>query len=89
MHSYIAPYARGHGLARLLTEGVEERARALGYHILNLDVRETQTPAIWLYSRGLYPLGRASRIRPGARQERWRGIFYYKRLRPRKATCGE
>ena len=42
MHSYIAPYARGHGLARMLTEAVEERARELGYHILNLDVRETQ-----------------------------------------------
>src|ERR1700693_4199310 len=43
MHSYIAPYARGQGLARMLTEAVEERARELGYHILNLDVRETQT----------------------------------------------
>ena len=46
MHSYIAPYARGHGLARMLTRAVEERARELGYHILNLDVRETQTVAI-------------------------------------------
>ena len=25
MHAYIAPYARGHGLARMLTIGVEER----------------------------------------------------------------
>ena len=31
MHAFIAPYARGHGLARLLTERVEEGARALGY----------------------------------------------------------
>ena len=49
MHSYIAPYARGHGLARLMTEAVEECARALGYQVLNLDVRETQTVAIKLY----------------------------------------
>ena len=49
MHSYIAPYARGHGLARMLTIGVEERARELGYHVLNLDVRETQEAAIRLY----------------------------------------
>ena len=42
MHSFVAPYARGHGLARMLTEGVEAGARALGYHVLNLDVRETQ-----------------------------------------------
>src|SRR5689334_21882642 len=46
MHSYIAPYARGHGLARMLIQAVEERARDLGYHVLNLDVRETQQAAI-------------------------------------------
>src|SRR6201995_1925577 len=34
MHSYIAPYARGHGLARLLTRAVEDRAGELGYHVL-------------------------------------------------------
>ena len=49
MHSYIAPYARGHGLARLMTEAVEDYARALGYQVLNLDVRETQAAAIKLY----------------------------------------
>lgn len=49
MHSYLAPYARGHGLARMMTEAVEECARALGYQVLNLDVRETQTAAIRLY----------------------------------------
>src|ERR1700742_3654894 len=37
MHSYIAPYARGHGLARTLTIGVEDRARDLGYYVPNLD----------------------------------------------------
>ncbi|MDE2005809.1 MAG: GNAT family N-acetyltransferase [Rhodospirillales bacterium] len=49
MHSFVAPYARGHGMARLLTTTVEEAARALGYHVLNLDVRETQAAAIHLY----------------------------------------
>src|ERR1700709_1162655 len=33
MHSFIAPYARGHGLARLLTMGVEDFAREMGYHV--------------------------------------------------------
>ncbi len=50
MHSFIAPYARGHGLARIMTEAVEECARALGYQVLNLDVRETQEAAIRLYN---------------------------------------
>jgi phosphoribosylformimino-5-aminoimidazole carboxamide ribotide isomerase len=49
MHSYVAPYARGHGLARMLTKAVEDSARAMGYQVLNLDVRETQTAAISLY----------------------------------------
>ena len=49
MHAYVAPYARGFGLARMMTLRVEEGARALGYRVLNLDVRETQTAAIALY----------------------------------------
>lgn len=87
MHAFIAPFARGHGMARLLVEGVEERARDIGYHILNLDVRETQGVAIRLYeSMGYtrwgehpdYALVRGTVIR---------GYFYYKRLRPRKGQA--
>ena len=86
MHSYIAPYARGHGLARMLTPSVEERARELGYHVLNLDVRETQEAAIRLYeSLGYRPLGRPSGLRVGATARSVRGFFYYKRLRRPKA----
>jgi hypothetical protein len=38
-HSFVAPYARGVGLARLITRRLEDRARALGYQVLNLDLR--------------------------------------------------
>ncbi len=48
-HAYIAPYARGHGLARLLVARVEERAAAQGLRVLNLDVRATQSTAITLF----------------------------------------
>lgn len=51
MHHFVAPYARGHGLARMLVTRVEEGARALGYQVLNLDVRETQDAAIALYEQ--------------------------------------
>jgi ribosomal protein S18 acetylase RimI-like enzyme len=47
--SFVAPWARGHGLARKLTLAVEQEARHLGFRILNLDVRETQKAAIALY----------------------------------------
>jgi ribosomal protein S18 acetylase RimI-like enzyme len=48
-HAYIAPYARGFGLARKLVRAVEERAAALGHRVLNLDVRETQAAAIQIF----------------------------------------
>jgi RimJ/RimL family protein N-acetyltransferase len=81
-HSYIAPYARGHGLARMMTLRVEDAARGLGYHVLNLDVRETQEPAIALYESlgyirwGIHPCY----ARAGGRTVR--GIHYYKVLQP-------
>ena len=81
-HSFVAPYARGHGLARMLTERVEETARALGYHVLNLDVRETQAAAIALYESlgyvrwGVHP----NYARVGGKTVR--GVFYYKSLQP-------
>ena len=87
MHSYIAPYARGHGLARMLTEAVEERSRELGYHILNLDVRETQTVAIAMYeSHGYVRWGEHPEYAL-VRGKSITGYFYYKLLRPAK-TCG-
>jgi ribosomal protein S18 acetylase RimI-like enzyme len=46
---FIAPDARGHGLARGLLQAVEDSARAQGFELLDLDVRETQTAAISLY----------------------------------------
>ncbi len=80
MHSFIAPFARGHGLARLLTTRVEEGARALGYHVLNLDVRETQEAAIALYESlgyirwGIHPCYARTAGRT------IRGIHYFKVL---------
>lgn len=80
MHSYVAPYARGHGLARMLTQAVEVSARAMGYQLLNLDVRETQTAAIALYeSLGFVHWGTHPHYaRVGGRTVR--GFFYTKKL---------
>ena len=47
--NFMAPWARGHGLARRLVQAVEDAARDAGFAILNLDVRATQTAAIQLY----------------------------------------
>ena len=47
--NFVAPWARGHGLARMLALAVEEAAKQQGFSALNLDVRETQDAAIALY----------------------------------------
>lgn len=47
--NFIAPWARNHGLARLLLEKAEHRAMEEGYAVINLDVRETMENAISLY----------------------------------------
>ena len=80
MHSFVAPYARGHGLARLMTRRMEDGARALGYQVLNLDVRETQEAAIRLYeSLGYHRWGEhPAYARVGGRTIR--GVFFTKLL---------
>lgn len=47
--SFVAPWARGHGLARGLVLAVEQAAHEEGFAVVNLDVRETQEAAIALY----------------------------------------
>ena len=51
MAAFVAPWARGHGIARALVVAVEDAARKDGFAIINLDVRETQRAAITLYER--------------------------------------
>ena len=47
--NFVAPWARGHGLARMLLDEVEKKTRAEGFSVINLDVRETQEAAVKLY----------------------------------------
>jgi ribosomal protein S18 acetylase RimI-like enzyme len=49
LHHFVAPWARGHGLARMLLEAAERKAVAAGACVMTLDVRETQRRAIQLY----------------------------------------
>ncbi len=53
---FVAPWARGHGLARLLVAEAEKIARQDDYSVINLDVRETQKAAIALYENMGYHL---------------------------------
>ena len=46
---FVSPWARGHGLAKVLLEAAEKGAREAGLSVMRLDVRATQTRAIALY----------------------------------------
>ncbi|EQD46899.1 GCN5-related N-acetyltransferase, partial [mine drainage metagenome] len=81
-HSFIAPFARGHGLARLLTERAEDGARALGYHVINLDVRETQEAAIRLYESLGYTRWGTHPVYARIQGRTVRGFYFYKLLQP-------
>ncbi len=88
-HAYIAPYARGHGLARTLVSRTEEYAAGAGIRVLNLDVRETQTRAIALFEGlgyvrwGTHPAYARVEARTVA------GHFYYKLLEPGRGRSTE
>lgn len=49
--NFVAPWARGHGLAKMLVEAAEKKALADEYCVINLDVRETMERAITLYEK--------------------------------------
>jgi ribosomal protein S18 acetylase RimI-like enzyme len=51
---FVAPAARGHGLAHGLLDQVERRAAELGFGVLELNVRDSQKAAIALYERCEY-----------------------------------
>ena len=89
MHAFVAPYARGHRLATMLTQGVEARARELSYHVLNLDVRETQAAAIRMYEALGYERWGTHPNYAMVRGRVVRGYYYCKRLRPRKVQAAD
>ncbi len=81
MHAFVAPFARGQGLARLMMVRIEDRARTLGYRVLNLDVRETQTAAITMYTSLGYECWGVHPEYARVRGQILRGFFYTKALK--------
>jgi ribosomal protein S18 acetylase RimI-like enzyme len=78
--SFMAPWARGHGLAKQLTEIVESVARAAGFTLLNLDVRDTQEAAVALYNRLGYTHW-ATHPYYAFNGKKWvSGLYFYKHL---------
>jgi ribosomal protein S18 acetylase RimI-like enzyme len=81
-HAYVAPYARGYGLARLMVSKVEERAAALGHRVINLDVRETQATAIALFRSLGYQHWGTHPFYARVGGQTVAGLYYMKTLEP-------
>jgi len=77
---FVAPWARGHGLARRLVESVEELALAHGLKVVNLDVRESQHRAIQIYHHLGYEHWGTNPCYALVDGEWAKGYYYYKYL---------
>ncbi|SDG08287.1 Protein N-acetyltransferase, RimJ/RimL family [Limimonas halophila] len=77
---FMAPWARGHGLARRLVESIEELALSHGLKVLNLDVRESQRRAIQIYHHLGFVHWGTNPCYALVDGEWARGYYYYKYL---------
>jgi ribosomal protein S18 acetylase RimI-like enzyme len=80
MSAFVAPWARGHGLARGLVAAVEQAARKSGVVILNLDIRDTQKAAIQLYESAGYVRWGTHPAYACVEGRTIPGYYYFKRL---------
>ena len=79
--NFVAPWARGHGLARDLTMACERAAKRHGVWFINLDVRETQKAAIQLYESFGYECWGTNPNYAVVNGKRIAGRYYTKDLR--------
>ena len=79
--AFVAPWARGHGLARGMVLEIERLARdELGLVVLNLDLRATQRAAISLYEGLNYQRWGSHPDYAWVNGRAVPGHYYYKRL---------
>ena len=79
---FVATWARGHGLAKLLLETAQDECRKKNYSHVILDVRETQSRAINLYEQlGFKLWGKLPAYHKLSDGKMVSGNFYYKKLK--------
>ena len=78
----MAPWARGHGLAKMLLEAAEREARSQGFSVLKLSVRQTQERAMKIYEDCGYNCWGVLPTYEFVNAQMIAGRFYYKNLEP-------
>lgn len=76
--NFVTPWARGHGLAKMLLEEVEKKCVKDGFAVINLDVRHTMTQAIHLYESLGYKKFGSHPYAVRSHGETIESVFYYK-----------
>lgn len=79
---FVAPWARGHGLARGVLHAAEREAAIQGFSVLRLHVRETQDAAIRLYQENGYIRWGVLPYHEIVNGQMIAGHYFYKKLQP-------
>jgi ribosomal protein S18 acetylase RimI-like enzyme len=82
MNHFVAPWARGHGLAKALLMAAEEEAKKLQFSVITLHVRETQEAAIKLYEEAGYIRWGILPYYEFVNEKMVAGHHFYKNLKP-------
>ncbi len=79
---FMAPWARGHGLAKQLLDAAERQAAKDGFSVINLSVRETQTRALTIYREHGYTEWGSMPYYEYVNAGMVSGHYFYKKLEP-------
>lgn len=79
---FVAPWARGHGLALKLLEAAERQAAKEGFSVVRLSVRETQERALQIYREAGYTEWGTLPLYEYVNASMVAGHYFYKRLAP-------
>ena len=77
---FVAPWARGHGLATLIVSVAETLAKSKGFTMVNLDVRSTQTRAIQSFEACGFVHYATNHYYARVEDEYVTGFYYHKEL---------
>lgn len=79
---FVAPWARGHGLAKMLLAEAEREAAKDGFSVINIAVRETQERALQIYREHGYTEWGTMPYFEYVNASMVSGHFFYKKLEP-------
>lgn len=79
---FVAPWARGHGLAKALLQAAEEEAKSLNFSVVTLNVRSTQEAALKLYNESGYTRWGIMPYYEMVNDSMIAGHYFYKNIKP-------